>query len=80
MQSQRSPPNPCCGDKCQRLPIGPSDVSGALTAATVDEVVFGLSSVTGIVQGDFANLEIYVDDDNDGTIEAGTSNITFFTV
>jgi hypothetical protein len=38
---------------------------------TVSEVQFQLSSVTGIVQGDFANLEIYVDTDNGGTIEAG---------
>jgi len=38
---------------------------------TVDQIVFTLSSVTGIAQGDFANLAIYVDDDNDGTIETG---------
>jgi len=41
------------------------------SAATVDSVVLQLSSVTGIVQGDFANLAIYIDTDNDGTIEAG---------
>ena len=39
--------------------------------ATVDQVVLQLSSVTGIVQGDFANLVLCVDDDGDGTIETG---------
>jgi len=38
---------------------------------TVDQVQFQLSSVTGIVQGDFANLEIVVDTDNDGLVDAG---------
>ncbi|MGA1845120.1 MAG: DUF2341 domain-containing protein, partial [bacterium] len=37
----------------------------------VDQIVFSLSAVSGIVQGDFSNLEIYVDTDNDGTLEAG---------
>ncbi|MGA1844575.1 MAG: DUF2341 domain-containing protein [bacterium] len=45
-----------------------NETAGVLT---VDQVVFQLSSVTGIVQGDFANLEIYVDSDNNGGIEAG---------
>ncbi|MGA1794649.1 MAG: DUF2341 domain-containing protein [bacterium] len=43
------------------------------SAATIDQVVFQLSSVSGIAQGDFANLSIYIDADNDGTIEAGES-------
>jgi hypothetical protein len=34
-------------------------------------VQFQLSNVTGIVQGDFANLAIYVDANNDGTIGGG---------
>jgi len=38
---------------------------------TVDQVQFQLSSVSGIVQGDFANLEIVVDADNNGTVDAG---------
>jgi hypothetical protein len=61
---------------------------------TVDQVQFQLSSVTGFVQGDFANLEIYVDDNGDGTIDgsdttgavggagavdAGVTKITFAT-
>jgi hypothetical protein len=39
------------------------------TPTVVDQVVFQLSSVTGISDTDFANLEIYVDDNNDGTID-----------
>jgi hypothetical protein len=61
---------------------------------TVDTVQFQLSSVAGIVQGDFANLAIYVDDNGDGVIDgndttgavggsgsvdAGVSTITFST-
>ncbi|MHC4544674.1 MAG: DUF2341 domain-containing protein, partial [Planctomycetota bacterium] len=42
-----------------------------VSQVTVDSVQFQLSSVTGIDQGDFSSLEIYVDSDNDGTIEAG---------
>jgi hypothetical protein len=38
---------------------------------TVKKVLFPLSSVTGISQGDFANLELYVDANNDGTIGGG---------
>jgi hypothetical protein len=60
----------------------------------VDQVVFQLSSVTGISDTDFANLEIYVDENNDGTIDgndtigtvggpgvvdAGVTTITFST-
>jgi len=45
-----------------------NNTSGQLT---VDTVQFQLSSVTGIVQGDFSNLEIYVDSDNDGSIGGG---------
>jgi len=36
---------------------------------TVNQVQFQLSSVTGILDTDFANLEIYVDDNGDGTID-----------
>ncbi len=61
---------------------GASSVSGAElfafkltnnTASTVTatQVQFPLSSVTGIVQGDFANLALYVDANNDGTIGGG---------
>ena len=43
---------------------------------TVDEVVFQLSSVTGISDTDFANLTIYVDDNGDGTIDGGETTGT----
>jgi hypothetical protein len=60
---------------------------------TVDQVQFQLSSVTGVAQGDFANLAIYVDSNSDGAIgggetttvggtgvvDAGVSTITFGT-
>ncbi|MHC4500152.1 MAG: hypothetical protein ACYS21_13670, partial [Planctomycetota bacterium] len=36
---------------------------------TVNQVQFQLSSVTGILDTDFANLEIQVDDNGDGTID-----------
>jgi hypothetical protein len=36
---------------------------------TVNQVQFQLSSVTGILDTDFANLAIYVDDNGDGTID-----------
>jgi hypothetical protein len=64
------------------------------SAVTVDSVVFQLGAVTGIAQGDFANLEIHVDENNDGTINgsdtigtvggtgvvnAGVTTITFST-
>jgi type II secretory pathway pseudopilin PulG len=39
------------------------------STVTVNEVVFQLSSVTGISDTDFANLEIQVDDNGDGTID-----------
>ncbi|MBA7688021.1 hypothetical protein ES703_96495 [subsurface metagenome] len=62
--------------------VGESSVTGAelfafkLTNTTdstvnVKKVQFQLSSVTGIAQGDFDNLYIYVDSDNDGTKDAG---------
>jgi hypothetical protein len=41
------------------------------TTKTIDQIQFQLSSVSGIVQGDFANLAIYVDENNDGTIGEG---------
>ncbi len=45
--------------------------SNADSTVTVSQVIFQLSLVTGILQGDFANLAIYVDDDNSGTIDVG---------
>jgi hypothetical protein len=39
------------------------------STVTVDSVVFQLGAVSGIAQGDFANLEIHVDENNDGTID-----------
>ena len=45
--------------------------TAAGSRATVSEIVLQLSAVTGIVQGDFANLVLCVDDDGDGTIETG---------
>ena len=41
------------------------------SGVTVDQVQFQLSGVTGIAQSDFANLAIYVDANNDGTIGTG---------
>ncbi len=41
------------------------------STVTVKNVQFQLSSVTGIAEGDFSNLYIYVDADNDGTKDAG---------
>ena len=38
---------------------------------TVTQVQFQLSAVSGIAQGDFANLKIYVDSNNNGTVDAG---------
>ena len=38
---------------------------------TVDQIRFQLSGVSGIAQTDFANLAIYVDANNDGTIGGG---------
>jgi len=38
---------------------------------TVTQVQVQLSSVTGLVQGDFANVKIYVDANNDGAIGGG---------
>jgi hypothetical protein len=44
------------------------------SSKTVDQIVFPLTSVTNISQGDFANLAIYVDANNDGTIGAGETS------
>ena len=41
------------------------------STVTVTQVQFQLSSVTGISQGDFANLALYVDANGDGTIGGG---------
>jgi hypothetical protein len=41
------------------------------STVTVKKVLFPLSAVIGISQGDFANLELYVDANNDGTIGGG---------
>ncbi len=41
------------------------------STVTVTQVQFPLSSVTGIAQGDFANLALYVDANNDGAIGGG---------
>jgi hypothetical protein len=46
-------------------------INNTASQVTVSEVQFQLSSVSGIVQGDFSSLEIYVDDNNDGTIDVG---------
>jgi archaellin len=40
-------------------------------ALQVDELAFTVSSVSGLSQADFSNLEITIDDDNDGIIETG---------
>jgi hypothetical protein len=67
--------------------------NNSASTVTVTQVQFQLSSVTGIVQGDFANLTIYVDANNDGaigggetttvggsgTVNAGVTTITFST-
>ena len=45
-----------------------NETAGVLT---VDQVVFQLSSITGIEYTHFDNLKIYVDADNDGEIETG---------
>ena len=42
---------------------------------TVTQIVFDLSSVSGVADTQFDNLYIYVDDDGDGTIEAGETTI-----
>ena len=46
-------------------------INNTASGVTVDQVQFQLSGVSGIAQGDFANLTIYVDANNDGTIGTG---------
>jgi hypothetical protein len=45
------------------------------SAMTVDQIVFPLSAVTGISQGDFGNLQIYVDANNNGTTDPGETTV-----
>jgi hypothetical protein len=58
------------------------------TTVTIDEIVFQVSAVTGIVDGDITNLEIYVDTGGDGTpdtlestgatVDIGAGTIQFY--
>ena len=46
-------------------------INNTAGGVTVDKVQFLLSGVSGIAQSDFANLKIYVDANDDGTIGTG---------